>query len=115
MIARPPRPSTWVLLLLALQVCALAVAVWDAQRAHPARQRSALEGARITRWLGLTDPALFTEAHYTRHPSLHAADAALQDHPLAQDHFPSGSLRVAPPPVPSWRDAAAPAATGGQP
>lgn len=48
--------------------------------------------------LGLTDLALFTEARYTRHPSQADLHSAFQDHPLALDHFPSGSL-LAPPPT----------------
>jgi len=47
--------------------------------------------------LGLTDLALFTEARYTRHPTQADLHSALQDHPGAFDHFPSGSLL--PPPA----------------
>lgn len=46
--------------------------------------------------LDLTDLALFTEARYTRHPSQADLHSAFQDHPLALDHFPSGSLVPAP-------------------
>jgi hypothetical protein len=42
--------------------------------------------------LGLTDLCLFTEARYTRHPSQADLHSAFQDHPLALEHFPSGSL-----------------------
>ena len=42
--------------------------------------------------LQLTDLCLFTEARYTRHPSMADLHSAFQDHPLALDHFPSGSL-----------------------
>ncbi|RDH82239.1 MAG: hypothetical protein DIZ78_16055 [endosymbiont of Escarpia spicata] len=42
--------------------------------------------------LGLTDLALFTEARYTRHPSQSDLHSAFQDHPMALEHFPSGSL-----------------------
>jgi len=44
----------------------------------------------------LTDLCLFTEARYTRHPSMADFHAPFQDHPGALDHFPSGSL-VSPP------------------
>lgn len=47
--------------------------------------------------LGLTDLALFTEARYTRHLSQADRHTPFQDHPLALDHFPSGSL--VPPPA----------------
>jgi hypothetical protein len=42
--------------------------------------------------LGLTDLALFTEARYTRHLSQADIHSAFQDHPLAMEHFPSGSF-----------------------
>ena len=44
------------------------------------------------RELQLTDLSLSTEARYTRHPALADRHAAFQDHPLALEHFPSGSL-----------------------
>ncbi len=44
------------------------------------------------RRLDLTDLCLFTEARYTRHPSQADRFAAFQDHPVALEHFPSGSL-----------------------
>ncbi|AKH22355.1 hypothetical protein AAY24_16800 [Sedimenticola thiotaurini] len=46
--------------------------------------------------LGLTDPALFTEARYTRHLSQADLHSAFQDHPMALEHFPSGSLLLPP-------------------
>jgi hypothetical protein len=46
--------------------------------------------------LMLTDLCLFTEARYTRHPSMADLHSPFQDHPFAMDHFPSGSL-VSPP------------------
>jgi hypothetical protein len=66
------------------------------------RQRSGeaanmLETSRVmVRNLQLTDLCLFTEARYTRHPSMADLHSAFQDHPLALEHFPSGSL-VSPP------------------
>jgi hypothetical protein len=44
----------------------------------------------------LTDLCLFTEARYTRHLSQADLHSAFQDHPVASEHFPSGSL--VPPP-----------------
>jgi len=54
------------------------------------------DNANLVRWLNLTDLCIFTEARYTRHPAMADFHAAFQDHPLAMDHFPSGSL-VSPP------------------
>jgi hypothetical protein len=47
--------------------------------------------------LELTDLCLFTDARYTRHPSMADMHSAFQDLPMAFEHFPSGSL-IAPPP-----------------
>ena len=46
--------------------------------------------------LSLTDLVLFTDARYTRHPSMADLNTPFQDAPLSQEHFPSGSL-LAPP------------------
>jgi hypothetical protein len=54
------------------------------------------ERARLARELMLTDLCLFTEARYTRHPSLADLHSAFQDHPFSLEHFPSGSL-ISPP------------------
>ena len=48
--------------------------------------------SQAVRRFGLTDLCLFTEARYTRNPALADSHAAFQDHPLALEHFPSGSF-----------------------
>jgi hypothetical protein len=55
-----------------------------------------LERANLVKTLRLTDLCLFTEARYTRHPSMADRFAPFQDHPTALEHFPSGSF-VTPP------------------
>ena len=55
------------------------------------------ERAEIVRVLGLTDLCLFTEARYTRHPSLADLGTPFQDHPMALEHFPSGAIVPVPP------------------
>lgn len=50
-----------------------------------------VQAARL-RGLQLTDLCLSSEARYTRHPALADRHAAFQEHPLALEHFPSGSL-----------------------
>ena len=54
------------------------------------------ERAALVSALDLTDLALFTEARYTRHPSQADLYSAFQDHPMALEHFPTGSLVPAP-------------------
>ncbi|MCU7930933.1 MAG: hypothetical protein KZQ90_09035 [Candidatus Thiodiazotropha sp. (ex Codakia rugifera)] len=53
-------------------------------------------GTALVRQFGLTDLALFTEARYTRHLSQSDLHSAFQDHPVALEHFPSGSLLLPP-------------------
>lgn len=66
------------------------------------RRESETAGLRRTAEMagegGLTDLCLFTEASYTRNPSLTDLHTPFQDHPLSLEHFPSGSLM--PPPAP---------------
>lgn len=62
----------------------------DADRAPLARNLA------MVRDLGLTDLCLFTEARYTRNPSQADFYAPFQDHPLALEHFPAGSLASPP-------------------
>ncbi len=50
----------------------------------------------LVKALGLTDLAIWSEARYTRHPSLSDQFAAFQDLPSAMEHFPAGSM-MAPP------------------
>jgi hypothetical protein len=54
------------------------------------------EEKKLVHALGITDLCLFTEARYTRHPTQADLHSAFQDHPLALEHFPSGSL-ISPP------------------
>ena len=84
------------LTLMAVLALATALTFVDAAlRSHEASPRLAASAA-LVRDLGLTDLALFTEARYTRHLSQADLHTAFQDHPLAFEHFPSGSL-LAPP------------------
>lgn len=50
------------------------------------------ENRTLVHVLRLTDLCLFTEARYTRHPSQADLHTPFQDHPMAQEHFPSGTL-----------------------
>jgi hypothetical protein len=90
------RTRTFGLFLLGLFV------LFGLTAAHPALSRRASAAslrarALLVRRLELTDLCLSTEANYTRHLSLADFHTAFQDHPLALEHFPSGSL-LGPPP-----------------
>jgi hypothetical protein len=94
--AARPRAGDLALFLLLLGVLALGGSLVHASldRVH-AHQRSEA-GRQLAQELELTGLALFTEARYTRHPELSDRHAAFQNHPLALEHFPSGTL--VPPP-----------------
>ncbi len=51
----------------------------------------------VVKRLQLTDLCLFTDARYTRHPSMTDLNTPFQDYPMAFDFFPSGSLLPPPP------------------
>lgn len=91
------RPARLVLIVLTIAASSVALSFVDAARL---RLASAAGSSDMQQWverLGLTDPALFTEARYTRHPSQADLQSAFQDHPVALEHFPTGSL--IPPPA----------------
>lgn len=91
------RPADRALLTLAAGVCGFALCFVDAARLRAAAGADEAERTRLVAQLRLTDLALFTEARYTRHPSQADLHSAFQDHPLALEHFPTGSL--IPPPA----------------
>lgn len=64
----------------------------DAAHLRASRAGALAGEAGLAARLGLTDLCLFTEARYSRHLSQADLHSALQDHPLAFEHFPSGSL-----------------------
>ena len=65
--------------------------------AHAAHLRQAqlpaLKGNReLVEINNITDLCLFTEARYTRHPSMADLHTPFQDYPMSLEHFPSGSI-----------------------
>jgi hypothetical protein len=85
--------ALWLLALLAI---ATTLTFVDAERRSHARAAQIEESRALVRELRLTDLALFTEARYTRHLSQADLHTAFQDHPMAFEHFPSGSLHAPP-------------------
>ena len=91
------RQSTVLGILMALSGTALLLLllvhpVYVSQQNRQAQEKR----GQVVRQLQLTDLCLFTEARYTRHLSQADGFAPFQDHPMAFEHFPSGSL-VSPP------------------
>jgi len=93
---RLSRSAAFGLLIAVLAALGL-LAGWDAARRHSGAETRFIANRALARWVVFTDPALFTDARYTRHPSLADRHSAFQDYPLALEHFPSGSL--VPPPA----------------
>lgn len=92
-----PHPARWCLALLALGLLAFAASFIDAARLQRVRRAESAASEQLTLRLGLTDPALMTEARHVRHRSQTDLHAPFQDHPFAFDLFPGGTL-VPPPP-----------------
>jgi hypothetical protein len=90
------RKADIFLSVLALGLLLLALTFVDAALRGHAALADIERRARLAAELELTDLALFTEARYTRHASQADLHSAFQDHPMALDHFPSGSLVPAP-------------------
>jgi hypothetical protein len=90
------RKSTAFILVTSVNIVLMALLVLNAR--HRQREDGPMlsANAEMVRSLLISDLCLFTEARYTRHPAMADLHAPFQDHPLAFEHFPSGSL-VAPP------------------
>ena len=90
------RKSSIFILITFLNLVLLLLLAAHARRGEQAAAASFAVSAGLVKEFQLTDLCLFTEARYTRHPSMADFHAPFQDHPGALDHFPSGSL-VSPP------------------
>ena len=88
------RTSTSAAAILLTLALAFVACLGDARLTVERRAGEVVAMRTLAAQLGLTDLALFTEARYTRHPSQADLHSAFQDHPLALEHFPSGSLIV---------------------
>ena len=70
--------------------------------AHASIQRKAdkpilSEKSEMVRRFELTDLCLFTDARYTRHPTMADVHTPFQDYPTSLEHFPSASILSLPP------------------
>ncbi len=90
------RKSNIFILITCLNLALLLLLAAHARLGEKAAEVSKAVCAGLVKEFQLTDLCLFTEARYTRHPSMADFHAPFQDHPGALDHFPSGSL-VSPP------------------
>lgn len=86
------RPSTPVFAGFAVLTAVLGAAMLHATITGPAQAERMAASARLVEQAGLTDLALFTEARYSRHPSMADLHTAFQDNPMSFEHFPSGTF-----------------------
>jgi len=90
------RKSAVFSLMTAVNIVLISLVAVHARYSQSIAAPGRLERTELARTLQLTDLCLFTEARYTRHPAMADRFAPFQDHPVAMEHFPSGSL-VTPP------------------
>ena len=91
------RKSNVFLNFLAVGVLLICLMFLDAAISRRLDTELVWERREIVRVLTLTDLCLFTEARYTRHPSMADMHTPFQDHPLSLEHFPSGGIITIPP------------------
>ena len=92
----PIRKSSLCLYLLVFSLLLLGLMFTHAWLQRQADAPSIDRMADVVRNLELTDLSLFTEARYTRHLSQTDLHSAFQDHPVALEHFPAGSIASPP-------------------
>jgi hypothetical protein len=90
------RGSSLAAVVLGVGLAGFLLTLLDGGRLATARSADRRPARVLSESLGLTDPALFNEARYARHSSQADRHSAFQDHPMALEHFPAGTL--VPPP-----------------
>ncbi len=90
------RRSTVFFIAIAAQAAIAILLMAHAVSARNAAGPRLQQEGRLVSDLKLTDLCLFTEARYTRHPSMADRNTAFQDYPFSFEHFPSGSLLPVP-------------------
>lgn len=100
-LPRRLRGSTAAVLLFGLLGFVGAGLVVAATHGDPGPRRA--RTAELVAALALSDLGLFTEARYTRNPSLADLHSPFQDGPASLEHFPTASLIVAPRTFPAGR------------
>ena len=93
----PARNADLFAGFVALGVVLIGLMLVDAAASRRIDEKAGQQRRAIVGALTLTDLCLSTETRSTRHPSLADLHTPFQDHPLALDRFPSGSLMALPP------------------
>ncbi len=90
------RKSNIYLLYIGVNIILLVLMFIHASYTRESNKPYLLEKSEMVKRFELTDLCLFTDARYTRHPSMADRHSAFQDMPMSFDHFPSGSV-ITPP------------------
>ena len=90
------RKSDFFFLFITVNLCAFLFFFLHAVSMRGDMQTSSREKGEMVERLRLTDLCLFTDARYTRHPSMADLNTPFQDHPASLEHFPSGTLAAPP-------------------
>jgi hypothetical protein len=91
------RKSDFFFLFIAVNLCAILLFFLHAVVTQGNSQTLLDVNSEMVKKLKLTDLCLFTDARYTRNPSMADLNTPFQDHPSALEHFPSGTLSGPPP------------------
>ena len=91
------RKSNFFLCYMVINILLLCLMFIHASLTTQAEMPLLRSKGEMVRDLELTDLCLFTEARYTRHPAMADLSTPFQDHPMSFEHFPSGSILLAPP------------------
>lgn len=90
------RKSTLFIAVTSINLALCVLLLLHARQGRAKEAPALAAAAELAGRLQLTDLCLFTEARYTRNPAMTDVNAPFQDHPLALEHFPSGSLAAPP-------------------
>ena len=90
------RKSNIYFLYIAANLVLLSLMFVHAAYTRESNEPFLLEKGQMVKRFELTDLCLFTDARYTRHPSMADRHSAFQDMPMSFDHFPSGSVNATP-------------------
>jgi hypothetical protein len=90
------RKSNYAIAIIGLAGVLLVATLVAAWKGRLQAEQIVAANQQLVSDLQLTDICLFTEARFTRHPTQADLNTPFQEHPLALDHFPSGSL-ITPP------------------
>lgn len=90
------RPSTLYISFLCICLVLLGTLALHVSRGARSGAKKQEVRRQFVKSLSLTDLVLFTDARYTRHPTMSDLHTPFQDHPMSLEHFPSGTV-IAPP------------------